>query len=181
MFWSFGYQLLQTDTTLACSPTAWRREGKMVLKNLIKPPMLGTYVGLLVGLTPPLQAALFGAHPPLKFVASAADILAHASVPLMTFILGVSLGKSLNIHAALDWAKAWLARQRRTVIAAAATATGAGAGVGGGAGGTRSSRIGYGDDDDDDVTPLLPEVQAQARSPARAPAALSRAGAAASS
>eukprot|EP00053_Salpingoeca_punica_P009079 m.81249 g.81249 ORF g.81249 m.81249 type:complete len:434 (+) comp14867_c0_seq1:71-1372(+) len=124
MFWSVGYHLLSSDAT-AREGASLREEARLVMKNMLKPPMIGSYVGLLVGLTPPLQDAFFGKGAPLKFVTSAADTFAHAVVCLMMFILSVSLGKSIDVDEGVRRVKAWM--QRVKMLACARRGAGNGA------------------------------------------------------
>jgi predicted permease len=91
IFWSFGAAYLSASGDGGGGSTVWQS-----LKNGVQQPMLqASVVGLVVGLVPVLRE---GSEGGFKFATAAAEVLGSAGVPLVTCVMGATLGKSLLKH-----------------------------------------------------------------------------------
>ena len=61
-----------------------------------RPPVIGMFVGLLVGLIAPLQEALFAPGAPLLPIGTALSMLSEGAVPMVNLMLAFSLGHKLR-------------------------------------------------------------------------------------
>ncbi|KAK9717132.1 hypothetical protein K7432_006429 [Basidiobolus ranarum] len=73
--------------------TFWSRIKKTLnsIRKLMNPPLIATFVGLLVGLINPVREALFGPNPILRPLTRALDATGNASIPLILLCLGAQL------------------------------------------------------------------------------------------
>ena len=69
---------------------------KQLLSLLQRPPVVGLFVGLLIGLVPPLQRVLFDRGAALAPVGQALSTLSDGTVPVMNLMLGFSMGHKLK-------------------------------------------------------------------------------------
>ena len=69
---------------------------KRCLALFRRPPVIGMFVGLLVGLVAPLQEALFAPGAPLLPIGTALSMLSEGAVPMVNLMLAFSLGHKLR-------------------------------------------------------------------------------------
>merc|ERR1712048_874604 len=74
------------------------------------PPMVGTLLGLLVAILPPVQRALFRADGVLIVVGSSLQTLSAPSVACFTMIMAASLVPSEELRARCKASTGWLVR-----------------------------------------------------------------------
>ena len=70
--------------------------GKRCVALFRRPPVIGMFVGLLVGLVAPLQEALFAPGAPLLPIGTALSMLSEGAVPMVNLMLAFSLGHKLR-------------------------------------------------------------------------------------
>jgi|EP00945_MAST-04E_sp_MAST-4E-sp1_P007045 predicted permease len=108
LFWCCGYTSLLdsartvdlTETVDAEQPStgkknqvAWGRIGAALKKGFVNPPMIMTFVGIVVGITPALKELFHGERgAPLGFVASAILILGQPATGIVTLVIAGTLG-----------------------------------------------------------------------------------------
>jgi len=69
-----------------------------ICRTLTQPPMIGTFLGLVTILIPPLQGALFDHSGPLRFAGSALETVAEPGVACFTFVMAASLVPSEKLR-----------------------------------------------------------------------------------
>ncbi|KAK1410618.1 hypothetical protein QVD17_37155 [Tagetes erecta] len=69
---------------------------KINLKMWFTPATIATIVGLLIGVIAPIRKLLIGDNAPLHVIDTSASLLADATVPAMTLIVGANLLKGLK-------------------------------------------------------------------------------------
>ena len=91
-FWTFGAAYLQGDEESAATDSSVLAP---LRKGMRQPMLIASFVGITIGLAPPLQSALFDADGVLHSMGQAAEVLAAAGVPVVTCVIAGTLGKSL--------------------------------------------------------------------------------------
>jgi len=77
----------------------------IIARNALVPPVIGSFLGLVVALIPPVQSLFvvmpqsIGGRAPLSFLFNAMLIIGRASVPLNMFVLGSNLSKGCDFKA----------------------------------------------------------------------------------
>ncbi|ORX88803.1 hypothetical protein K493DRAFT_200370, partial [Basidiobolus meristosporus CBS 931.73] len=90
--------------------TIWGRFKKAfgAVKRVMNPPLIATFVGLVVGLIDPVREAMFGPNAVLRPLTRAVDTTGNASIPLILLCLGAQLnglfGKGYKIQRSIVYA-----------------------------------------------------------------------------
>lgn len=116
-FWTVGFQYITTvdrpelspAATVAVANQSWFSVAGHNLKlgctRLFQSPVvLACFTGLVVGLIPPVQRAMFGSGGWLRFIGTTLETLGGAAVPVVTLVVSATLGKAIlrmsDVHVA---------------------------------------------------------------------------------
>lgn len=74
----------------------WKSLKNMLIQVFTRPPVLGSVLGLVVGLIPELQYLIFGQGAPLEPLGIAVTSLSQATVPVINLVMAFSIGLKLK-------------------------------------------------------------------------------------
>ena len=89
---------------------------KIMLKNLIGPVPMGSYLGLLVGIVPGFHWLMFDSDAPLRSVTDALNVLGMVGIVLSQMILGSNLVLTYGQTASLSRTFIWTAHFTRLLL-----------------------------------------------------------------
>lgn len=100
--WTYGLYLFQLDQMYRCEvllekdpesaiSAPQQSRVRMLLKNLVSPVPMGSYLGLLAGITPGMRWLMFDEDAPLRSVADALELVGMVGIVLSQMILGSNL------------------------------------------------------------------------------------------
>lgn len=84
LLWLFGYTYL--------SGRSWR---EIHWHQIVTPPLIASFSGMLLGVIPPLHGLFFGEGAPLWILTSTCEMVSHAVFPCALLVLGANLAEKL--------------------------------------------------------------------------------------
>lgn len=98
--------LTSQDTENQCIGTVKKKDGtisdklvqilKKIIEQLLAPPTLGSFAGLIIGAIPFVKNLLIGEKAPLRVVQDSMTLLGDGTIPCLTLILGGNLTQGLR-------------------------------------------------------------------------------------
>lgn len=125
--WTYGLYLFQLDQLYrrnalmekepdSAIPYSEQSRLMILLKNLISPVPMGSYLGLLAGITPGMRWLMFDSDAPLRSVADALDLLGMVGIVLSQMILGSNLVLTYGKPAGLSHSYIWTCHFTRLLL-----------------------------------------------------------------